>query len=129
MSKTASVQPGPVRLRPVGTRRMGPHVCRAKHGATAVQGTAKVGASVAAAGPVYIIFESRFAQDLFCAVPTSCVIPPFLLGTAWLFRGTLGKRGFRLPDFDTASARTAARRDGFYLFTSSAHKGSTQGSG
>lgn len=65
----------------------------------------------------YVIFEARFAQDLFCAVPTSLPIPDFLAGAAWQFRGTLGKRGFRPPGFKAASARTAVSRDGFYLFS------------
>lgn len=111
-----------MRPRPGNTKCRASRVCRAQLGATAAQETDKAGASGAAAGPVYLIFESRFAQDLFCAVPTSCVIPTFLFGIAWLFRGTLGKRGFRLPDFDTASAGTIARRDGFYLFTSAARR-------
>ena len=65
----------------------------------------------------YVIFESRFAQDLFCAVPTSLPIPDFLTDAGWQFRGTLGKRGFMPPGFRAASARTAASRDGFYLFS------------
>ncbi|GAB6846139.1 hypothetical protein HNR00_003313 [Methylorubrum rhodinum] len=65
----------------------------------------------------YVIFQARFARDLFCAVPTSLPIPDFLTGAAWRFRGTLGKRGFMPPGFKAASARKAANRDGFYLFS------------
>lgn len=65
----------------------------------------------------YVIFEARFTRDLFCAVPTSHPIPDFLTGAAWQFRGTLGKRGFKLPGFKMASARKAVSRDGFYLFS------------
>jgi hypothetical protein len=65
-----------------------------------------------------IVFECRFARHLFCAIPTSCPIPDFLIGPAWRFRGTLGKRGFALSGFKPASARAAVHRDGFYLFMS-----------
>lgn len=65
----------------------------------------------------YVIFEAQFARDLFCAVPTSLPIPDFLTGAAWQYRGTLGKRGFRPAGFKAASARKAASRDGFYLFS------------
>lgn len=65
----------------------------------------------------YVIFQARFARDLFCAVPTSLPIPDFLTGAAWQFRGTLGKRGFMPPGFKAASARKATSRDGFYLFS------------
>jgi len=102
----------------MGTKRRPARVCGATHAATGAYPIEEADASGATDEPAYLIFESRFAQDLFCAVPTSRVIPAFLFGVAWLFRGTLGKRGFRIPGFDTASARTAAQRDGFYLFTS-----------
>lgn len=110
-----------MRPRPVNTKCRASRVCRSPPAAD-THTTEEAGTSGAMEEPAYLIFESRFAQDLFCAVPTSCVIPTFLFGIAWLFRGTLGKRGFRLPDFDTASAGTIARRDGFYLFTSAARR-------
>lgn len=65
----------------------------------------------------YIIFECQFAKDLFCAVPKSFPIPDFLVGAAWVFRGTLGQRGYRPSGFRAAAAWTAARRDGFHLYT------------
>lgn len=71
----------------------------------------------------YLVFESQFAQNLFCAIPTSCPIPEFLIGRAWVFRGTLSKRGFKLSGFKPASARMAVQRDGFYLFMSPGRSG------
>ena len=66
----------------------------------------------------YVIFECRFAQDLFCAVSTSLSIPGFLIGGGWRFQGTLGKQGFMPSGFDAASAQKSLSRDGFYLFSS-----------
>jgi hypothetical protein len=66
----------------------------------------------------YVIFECRFAQDLFCAVSTSLSIPDFLISGGWRFRGTVGKQGFMPSGFNAASAQKALSRDGFYLFTS-----------
>ncbi len=77
----------------------------------------------AAALRSYIVFECQFAQNLFCAIPTSWPVPEFLIGPAWVFRGTLGKRGFKLSSFKPASARMAAQRDGFYLFMSPGRSG------
>lgn len=111
-----------MRPRPVNTKCRASRVCRAIPASTGAHMPEAAGASGATDEPAYIIFESRFARDLFCAVPTSRVIPAFLCGVAWLFRGTLGKRGFRIPGFNTATARTAAQRDGFYLFTSAGRR-------
>ena len=77
----------------------------------------------AAALRSYLVFESRFARHLFCAIPTNRPIPEFLIGRAWVFRGTLGKRGFKLSGFKSAAARVAVHRDGFYLFTSPGRSG------
>lgn len=66
----------------------------------------------------YVVFECRFAQDLFCAVSTSLSIPGFLIGGGWRFRGTLGKQSFMASGFSAASAQKALSRDGFYLFSS-----------
>lgn len=77
----------------------------------------------AAALRSYLVFECQFAQNLFCAIPTSCPIPEFLIGRAWVFRGTLGKRGFKLSGFMPASARMAVQRDGFCLFMSPGRSG------
>lgn len=71
----------------------------------------------------YLVFECQFAQNLFCAISASCPIPEFLIGRAWVFRGTLGKRGFKLSGFKPASARMAVQRDGFYLFMSPRRSG------
>ena len=121
MSKAASTQSGAMRPRPVNTKGRASRVCRSPPAAD-THTTEEAGASGAMEERAYIIFESRFAQDLFCAVPTSHEIPTFLFGAAWLFRGTLGRRGFRIPGFDKATARTVAQRDGFYLFTSAARR-------
>jgi len=48
----------------------------------------------------------------------SCPVPDFLIGPAWTFRGTLGKRGFKLFGFMSAPDQAAVRRDDFYLFMS-----------
>jgi hypothetical protein len=71
-----------------------------------------------ACSSIYILFECRFARDLFCAVPSSSPIPDFLVAGGWKFRGTLGKRGLRQSGFRASAARTAVCRDGFYLFVS-----------
>ena len=112
----------------VASRRMGPPRGRradrgipaSREGRTGPRDqSAKLAAAPRAKTPTrsYVVFESRFAQDLFCAVPTSLPIPGFLTDAGWQFRGTLGKRGFMPPGFRAAAARKAASRDGFYLFS------------
>ena len=70
----------------------------------------------------YIVFEARFAQDLFCAVPKSSPIPDLLIGAGWGFRGTLSRHWSSLCGFKAAEARTAVEREGFYLFMVSSDK-------
>jgi hypothetical protein len=70
----------------------------------------------------YIVFEARFARDLFCAVPKSSPIPDFLIGAGWSFRGTLSRHWSSLGGFKAAEARTAVEREGFYLFAASLDK-------
>jgi hypothetical protein len=67
----------------------------------------------------YIVFEARFARDLFCAVPKSSPIPDFLIGAGWSFRGTLSRHWSSLGGFKAAEARAAIEREGFYLFAAS----------
>jgi hypothetical protein len=70
----------------------------------------------------YIVFEARFARDLFCAVPKSSPIPDFLIGAGWTFRGTLSRHWSSLGGFKAAEARSAVEREGFYLFAASLEK-------
>ena len=67
----------------------------------------------------YIVFEARFARDLYCAVPKSRPIPDFLIGAGWTFRGTLSRHWSSLGGFEATPARAAIEREGFYLFVAS----------
>ena len=67
----------------------------------------------------YVVFEARFARDLFCAVPKSHPIPDFLIGAGWTFRGTLSRHWSSLGGFEAVQARAAIERDGFFLFAAS----------
>lgn len=62
----------------------------------------------------YILFESRFARDLFCAVPKSHPVPEFLVGPSWKFKGTLDRNRDKLSGFKEKAARDAIQRDGYY---------------
>ncbi|AWB25921.1 hypothetical protein DA075_34545 [Methylobacterium currus] len=107
------------RMRPPRGRRADRGIPASREGRTGPWDQSAKLAAAPAKTPTrsYVVFESRFAQDLFCAVPTSLPIPVFLTDAGWQFRGTLGKRGFRPPGFRAAAARKAASRDGFYLFS------------
>lgn len=65
----------------------------------------------------YVLFASRFAQDTYCAVPTSQPIPDFLVGAGWRFVRRLSGERRRQPGFKEEAAQEAIGRDGYYLFT------------
>lgn len=67
----------------------------------------------------YILFESRFARDLFCAVPKSCPIPDFLVGASWKFKGTLDENRKKPAGFKEEAVPGAVQREGCYFFVRS----------
>lgn len=64
----------------------------------------------------YILFESRFARGLHCAVPKSHPIPDFLIGPSWRCVGTLSHVRKALLGFSEKAAQGAVDLDGYYFF-------------
>lgn len=63
-----------------------------------------------------LVFQCRFAKDLFCAVPKSRSIPDFLIGPGWRFWGSSNKKGRRALGFNRTRALADIRKDGHHFF-------------
>lgn len=64
----------------------------------------------------YNLFRRKGDRDLYCAVPESRAVPPFVNGCAWEFGGKLDAQRPFLLGFDPRAAKTGVRFNGFYLF-------------
>ncbi len=67
--------------------------------------------------PSHNLFRRKDTPDLYCAVPESRPIPPFIQTPAWEFAGKLD-RSKPFPGFQERAARDSVRYWGFYAFNS-----------
>ncbi len=65
--------------------------------------------------PSHNLFRRKDTPDLFCAVPESRPVPPFVRTPAWEFAGKVD-RSRPVPGFRERAARVAMRHQGFYAF-------------
>ena len=64
----------------------------------------------------YNLFRRKEHNEVYCAVPEDCIVPPFVTGDLWEFGGKLdGQRGIPIG-FDERAALAGVRFNGFYLF-------------
>jgi hypothetical protein len=62
------------------------------------------------------LFRRKEVPELLCAVPEDRIVPKFIAGESWEFRGKITSRSPHQPGFDGSAASAAARYNGFYLF-------------
>ncbi len=67
--------------------------------------------------PGHNLFRRKDTPDLFCAVPESRPIPPFIRTPAWEFAGKLDRTA-PMVGFRDRAARVAMQHHGFYAFNS-----------
>ena len=65
--------------------------------------------------PSHNLFRRKDTADLYCVVPESRPVPPFIRNPAWEFAGKLD-RDAPLPGFRARAARIAMQHQGFYAF-------------
>jgi hypothetical protein len=67
--------------------------------------------------PCHNLFRRKDTADLYCAVPESRPIPPFIRTPAWEFAGKMDYSR-PVPGFRERAAREAMQLWGFYAFNS-----------
>jgi hypothetical protein len=67
--------------------------------------------------PSHNLFRRKDTADLYCAVPESRPIPPFIRTPAWEFAGKMD-RSLPVPGFPRESGAPVMQLWGFYAFNS-----------
>ncbi len=67
--------------------------------------------------PSHNLFRRKDTADLYCAVPESRPIPPFIRTPTWEYAGKLD-RSSPVVGFRDRAARVAIQHQGFYAFNS-----------
>jgi hypothetical protein len=67
--------------------------------------------------PHHNLFRRKDTPDLYCAVPESRPIPPFIRNPTWEFAGKMD-RSLPVPGFHERAARQSMQLWGFYAFNS-----------
>ncbi len=67
--------------------------------------------------PSHNLFRRKDTSDLYCAVPESRPVPPFIRNPVWEFVGKVDRKAPPLG-FRERAARLAMQHHGFYAFNS-----------
>ncbi|CAO4193910.1 hypothetical protein [Methylorubrum extorquens] len=64
----------------------------------------------------YLLFTSRQDENLCCAIRQDQIVPSFIVGETWRFRGVIAEPGQAPQDLNLKAAQASAAVSGYHLF-------------